>query len=78
MGSGSREEPSPEIRLIECKGCGRCVLACPKGVMCLSEEVNDRGFHFVQYRGEGCTGCGNCFYACPEPNTLQIRIPGRE
>jgi len=78
MGSGCREEPCPHIRFVECKGCGRCILACPKDLLTLSDDVNDRGYHYVEFRGQGCTGCGNCFYACPEPNTLQIHIPERE
>ena len=62
----------PEINRIECKGCGRCVDACPKTVLRLSKSLNERGYRYVEYVGEGCIGCANCFYVCPEPNTFRI------
>ena len=67
----------PEIRAIECKACGRCIEACPKGVLRLSSDLNRRGYRYVQYTGEGCIGCANCFYACPEPHTFVIHKPER-
>jgi len=56
----------------ECKGCGRCVAACPKKVLRLSGRINRRGYNSVEYVGEGCTGCATCFYNCPEPYALQV------
>ena len=56
----------------ECKGCGRCVSACPKKLLTLTEELNARGLRHVAYVGDGCLGCGLCFYTCPEPYALRI------
>jgi len=70
--------PYPEICELECKACGRCVAACPKGVLRLSEGFNPRGYHYAEYGGEGCIGCGRCFYTCPEPYTLRIHLPARD
>lgn len=59
---------SPE----ECKGCERCVIACPRAVLTMGEHLNAMGFPPVQYAGSGCVGCGSCFYTCPEPGALTI------
>jgi NAD-dependent dihydropyrimidine dehydrogenase PreA subunit len=68
-------KPYPVIRIEECKGCGRCVIACPKKVLRFRERVNARGYRVVEYTGDGCIGCGMCFYTCPEPNTFEIHVP---
>ncbi len=70
-------KPYPRINEIECKGCGRCVEACPKQVLRLGSELNSRGYRFVHYTGDPCIGCANCFYACPEPHTFEIHKPER-
>jgi len=41
----------------------------------MSAELNERGYHYVEYLGEGCTGCANCYYTCPEPLAIEIHIP---
>ncbi len=69
------QKPYPVINIIECKGCGRCVIACPKDVLKMSEDINERGYHYVEYLGEGCIGCANCYYTCPEPLAIEVHIP---
>jgi NAD-dependent dihydropyrimidine dehydrogenase PreA subunit len=72
-----KTSPYPQINSLECKGCSRCIEACPKQVLQLGSELNSRGYRFVQYSGAGCIGCANCFYACPEPHTFEIHKPER-
>lgn len=76
-----KEEPladnpraAPRINAACCKGCERCIAACPQEALVLSEGLNSKGFHYVQYSGDGCTGCGACFYNCPEPEAIQIFV----
>jgi len=71
-------QPYPVIHALECKACGRCIEACPKNVLVMSEEFNERGYNYAVYVGEGCTGCGNCFYTCPEPGAIEVHIPERK
>jgi len=71
------ERPCPRIDAAECKGCGRCVVACPKQVLAMSPEFNARGYHFAEYKGEGCVGCCTCFYTCPEPWAVEVQVPPR-
>lgn len=56
----------------QCKGCERCVNACPKAVLKIGGELNFMGFSFACYEGEGCIGCGACFYNCPEPGAITV------
>lgn len=56
----------------ECKGCERCVNACPKAVLKIGSELNFMGFTYARYEGVGCIGCGACFYNCPEPGAITV------
>ena len=72
---GAAAKSRPVIHPEECKGCGRCVVACPKKVLRFRAGLNSRGNRVVEYAGEGCVGCGSCFYNCPEPYALDVIIP---
>ncbi len=69
------DAPRPEINADECKSCGRCVAACPKKVLAISDVYNKRGVKPAVYSGEGCIGCGICFYNCPEPYAIRVVKP---
>lgn len=68
-------QPYPLINILECKACERCIIACPKSLLKMSEGINERGYHYVEYKGMGCTGCANCYYTCPEPLAIEVHIP---
>ena len=53
---------------IRCKGCGRCITACPKNLIEFSHELNDRGYTYVNFAGhaEDCSGCTLCAVVCPD------------
>lgn len=55
------------IDLDRCKGCGLCVSVCPKKVLEISTNVNDKGyFSAYQERPEGCVFCSTCCIMCPD------------
>jgi 2-oxoglutarate ferredoxin oxidoreductase subunit delta len=51
-----------------CKGCGLCVVACPKQVLQLAEgRYNAKGYQPVEIvNPEACTGCAMCAIVCPD------------
>jgi pyruvate/2-oxoacid:ferredoxin oxidoreductase alpha subunit/NAD-dependent dihydropyrimidine dehydrogenase PreA subunit len=54
-----------------CKGCGRCIEACPKHCISLGHEINPlTGLIPIELDLEVCNGCGLCITACPEPYGL--------
>ena len=71
-GNTELERPKPVINAAECKGCERCVAACPAKCLQIADKLNCKGIKPVEYIGKGCTGCGICFYNCPEPYTILI------
>ncbi len=64
--------PKPILEQEYCKGCERCVIACPKDALHLSSEINPMsGITPVEIEYEICNGCGLCIAACPEPYGLR-------
>jgi 2-oxoglutarate ferredoxin oxidoreductase subunit delta len=50
-----------------CKGCGLCVVACPKQVLSQAKEVNSKGYHYsYMEKPDQCIGCANCGIICPD------------
>jgi 2-oxoisovalerate ferredoxin oxidoreductase delta subunit len=65
----------PIINKNNCKACGRCILYCKKNCLVLSKGINNKGYQYAEYTGEGCIGCGDCYYTCPEPLAIEVHIP---
>ncbi len=50
-----------------CKGCGLCVNTCPKKVLAMSKEINDKGYFFSFPENQAaCIGCRFCAFMCPD------------
>ena len=41
-----------------CKGCGLCIIACPRKIIRLSENINAKGYNYAEcIEQEKCTAC---------------------
>lgn len=76
MSQTVREKPKPFLFEEFCKGCGRCISACPKHCIELGTEINaTTGLMPVVLNLEACNACGLCMDACPEPYGLMAKPP---
>ncbi len=59
--------PKIVVDKTRCKGCERCVEACPQSVISLSKELNEKGyFYAVPSDQPRCLGCMLCAINCPD------------
>ncbi len=49
-----------------CKGCGLCVVVCPKNCIVISRQSNKNGYFPAQATDSDCTGCAMCAIICPD------------
>ncbi|MHC4062598.1 MAG: 4Fe-4S dicluster domain-containing protein [Planctomycetota bacterium] len=49
-----------------CKGCGLCVVVCPKNGIVISKQSNKTGYFPAQTNNNDCTGCAECAIICPD------------
>lgn len=71
-GKTAVEKPKPFVLPEYCKGCGRCISACPKHCIAMGDRINPlTGLIPIVMDLEACNGCGLCILACPEPYGLR-------
>ncbi|MFH1715167.1 MAG: 4Fe-4S dicluster domain-containing protein [Elusimicrobiota bacterium] len=50
-----------------CKGCALCIDVCPKKILKLSNDLNEKGYHYIVITdADECIGCGACYTVCPD------------
>ena len=56
------------FRTDRCKGCGLCVVACPKGLIAIAKDkINQKGHHPAEITDqEKCIACAFCATMCPD------------
>jgi 2-oxoglutarate ferredoxin oxidoreductase subunit delta len=57
-----------------CKGCELCVNYCPKQVLAMSKDINDKGYFYAQVvNQEACIACRFCGMMCPD-TAIEIAV----
>ena len=56
-----------------CKGCGLCVVVCPKADIVISNKSNQTGYFPAESNGNECTGCALCAIVCPEAAVVVLK-----
>lgn len=60
-----------------CKGCGLCVHFCPRGVLGMSERLNEKGYNVVEViHAEKCKPCELCELNCPDLAICVVKEEG--
>ena len=55
------------FKIQRCKGCGMCVITCPKALLRMNNTINQSGYSIAQIDNmAACTGCGLCAEMCPD------------
>ncbi len=52
-----------------CKGCGQCIIACPKNIISFMDKLNEKGYHPAGITEENmklCIACASCGRMCPD------------
>lgn len=60
------------IDIERCKGCGLCVIVCPKKSIVISKNSNKAGYFPAESSNSDCTGCAMCAIICPEAG-IEVR-----
>ncbi len=56
-----------EIDSNRCKGCGYCVITCPRGIIRIGDRLNAAGYYVAEVvKPDECTGCALCAEICPD------------
>jgi 2-oxoglutarate ferredoxin oxidoreductase subunit delta len=56
-----------------CKGCGLCIVVCPKAEIVISNKSNETGYFPADSNGKECNGCALCAIVCPEAAVVVLK-----
>ena len=74
--SVKKKKQPPRLEPVYCKGCGRCIEACPQDAIHFADSIHpETGIRPVDIDLTLCNACGLCITACPEPYGLQSVEP---
>lgn len=59
--------PNIIVEKDRCKGCERCVAACPQKIIGMSKDINSKGYFYAEVEEQKrCIGCRLCCITCPD------------
>ncbi len=68
-----------EVDIDRCKGCGLCVVTCPRQIVDLGKDINLKGYHYaVQTDASRCIACKMCAVTCPDVAITVYRKPRKK
>lgn len=68
--------PKIVVNETRCKGCGLCMIACPRKLITLSDTPNSLGYTVAVFSGpEQCIGCALCAEMCPDVAITVFKEP---
>ena len=68
--------PQIAVTVERCKGCERCIDACPQGILKMSTRLNTRGYNYAALADPWrCIGCRLCAIACPD-TAIEVFVEG--
>ncbi len=62
------------VDIERCKGCEVCLDVCPTETISMVDQVNGKGYHYMQNVNDACTGCTNCAIVCPDGVITVYRV----
>jgi len=68
-----REEDMPDLKQYKCMRCGRCIEACPMGLIPSAMDrfvIKELYESLADWHVMNCIECGCCSYVCPSRRTL--------
>ena len=70
--------PTVAISSERCKGCERCIDACPQGILTMASTLNAKGFYYASLaQPPRCIGCRMCAISCPD-SAIEVYVEGAQ